>query len=60
MSTIVKAVGFAAIGSVVMFMGLCTYLTVGNMAYRVRVKEESSEDAAEFLYDRAIKGWATM
>ena len=51
------AVGVATVGSVVVFMGLCTYLTLGEMHYRMLDLGTDARRAANELFNEAKTGF---
>lgn len=51
------AVGVATVGSVVAFMGLCTYLTLGEMHYRMLDLGTDARKAANELFNEAETGF---
>lgn len=51
------AVGVATVGSVVAFMGLCTYLTLGEMHYRMLDLGTDAREAANELFNEAKTGF---
>lgn len=51
------AVGVVTVGSVVAFMGLCTYLTLGEMHYRMLDLGADARKAANELFNEAETGF---
>ena len=51
------AVSVATIGSVVAFMGLCTYLTLGEACYRMLDLGTNSQKMADELFKEAETGF---
>lgn len=51
------AVGVATVGSVVAFMGLCTYLTLGQANYRMFGLGTDAREAANKLFNEAKTGF---
>lgn len=51
------AISVATVGSVVAFMGMCTYLALGNMHYRMIGLGINGRDAARDLFDEAKTGF---
>lgn len=51
------AIGVATVGSVVAFMGLCTYLTLGEMHYRMFDLGTDAREAANKLFNEAKTGF---
>ena len=49
--------GVATVGSVVVFMGLCTYLTLGEMHYRMLDLGTDARKAANELFNEAETGF---
>ena len=50
-------VSVATVGSVVAFMGLCTYLTLGEMHYRMLDLGTDARKAANELFNEAETGF---
>lgn len=61
MSSFCKVLGtvisVATVGSVVAFMGLCTYLTLGEMHYRMLYIGTDARKAANELFNEAKTGF---
>lgn len=51
------AVGVAIVGCVVVFMGLCTYLTIGGACYRIIALGTNSQEMADELFKEAEVGF---
>lgn len=51
------AVSVATVGSVVAFMGLCTYLTMGEACYRKFALDTDSREVADELFSEAEVGF---
>lgn len=51
------AVGVAVVGSVVVFMGLCTYLTLGQAQYRILALGTNGSETADELFSEAEVGF---
>lgn len=51
------AVGVAIVGSVVVFMGMCTYLTLGEACYRMFALGTDSQEMADELFKEAEVGF---
>lgn len=51
------AVSVATVGSVVAFMGLCTYLTLGEACYRMFALGTDSQEMADELFKEAEVGF---
>lgn len=51
------AVGVAIVGSAVVFMGMCTYLTLGEACYRMFALGTDSQEMAEELFKEAEIGF---
>lgn len=51
------AAGVAVVGSAVVFMGMCTYLTMGEACYRRFVLGTDSREVADELFNEAEIGF---
>ena len=51
------AAGVATVGTVVAFMGLCTYLTLGEACYRVFALGTNAPEMADELFSEAEVGF---
>ena len=51
------AVGVATVGSAVAFMGMCTYLTLGEACYRVFSLGMDAPEMADELFSEAEVGF---
>ena len=51
------AIGVAIIGSAVVFMGLCTYLTIGGAYYRILALGTNGPEMADELFSEAEVGF---
>lgn len=51
------AVGVAIVGSAVVFMGMCTYLTLGQACYRTCALGTNAPEMADELFSEAEVGF---
>lgn len=51
------AVGVAIVGSAVVFMGMCTYLTLGQACYRTVALGTNAPEMADELFSEAEVGF---
>ena len=51
------AVSVATVGSVVAFMGMCTYLTLGQACYRICALGTNAPEMANELFNEAEVGF---
>ena len=51
------AAGVAIVGSAVVFMGLCTYLTIGAAYYRILALGKNGSETADELFSEAEVGF---
>ena len=51
------AAGVAIVGSAVMFMGMCTYLTIGAAYYRILALGTNGSEVADELFSEAEVGF---
>lgn len=51
------AVGVAIVGSAVVFMGMCTYLTLGQACYRTLALGTNGPEMADELFKEAETGF---
>lgn len=51
------AVGVAIVGTAVVFMGMCTYLTIGAAYYRILALGTNAPEMADELFSEAEVGF---